>query len=627
MNRARDKLIALQFLAVVLPIAVVLLMQMAADARRAAALEHSRPLRILAAEARGNYKTFTNGAADAVDTGTLGGQSVEALHTAAARLAALVALGETGVAGDAAGVVQSLANTIKKGTTIQTLLPLRERILQGDTLTKTVDDEFERRDEFVVKDAIKSAVEQRRAVAGALVITAFLTVLFVMATRRRLKAQLEADISAERQRRAEVETISIRFGIATRAARAGVYELQRDGLDVWWSDTMHELYSQSPQTFRPTLASWLELIHPDDRAAAHAAITTAMREHRQLRSQYRVVRPDGSICHIASLAAVAKDSVSASPRLVGIDLDITERVEADERERKLQQQLRDASRQAGMAEIATNVLHNVGNVLNSVNVSARLVTDSIKASRAAGLGKVVALLQQHQADLGTFVSTDQRGKHLPDYLAQLSSHLTLDQQTTLQELESLRKNIDHIKDIVAMQQSYSKLVGVPESVAVASLVEDALRMTGGALTRDGLSLQCRFEDTPPIIVDKHKVLQILINLLRNAKHACEASGKLERQIVVSIAKHAGSVQIAVGDNGVGILPDHMTRIFSHGFTTKKNGHGFGLHSGALAARELGGALRVVSGGPGQGATFTLELPLESPQPDYGEPVLGKTAYG
>jgi signal transduction histidine kinase len=369
------------------------------------------------------------------------------------------------------------------------------------------------------------------------------------------------------------------------------------------------------------------LIHPDDRAAAHTAITTAMREHRQLRSQYRVVRPDGSVCHIASLAAVAKDSVSASPRLVGIDLDITERVEADERERKLQQQLRDASRQAGMAEIATNVLHNVGNVLNSVNVSARLVTDSIKASRAAGLGKVVTLLQQHQADLGAFVSTDQRGKHLPDYLAQLSSHLTLDQQTTLQELESLRKNIDHIKDIVAMQQSYSKLVGVPESVAVASLVEDALRMTAGALTRNGLSLQCRFEDTPPITVDKHKVLQILINLLRNAKHACEASGKPEGQIVVSIARHAGSVQIAVSDNGVGILPDHMTRIFSHGFTTKKHGHGFGLHSGALAARELGGALRVVSAGPGQGATFTLELPMESPQPVYGEPVLGKTAYG
>src|SRR5882757_3566762 len=115
MKRATDKLIALQFLAVVLPIAVVLLVQMVADARRAAALDHSRPLRILAQEARANYKTFTNGAADAVDTGTLGGQSVAALHTAAERLTRLADLGETAVVGEAAGVVQDLAATIPRG--------------------------------------------------------------------------------------------------------------------------------------------------------------------------------------------------------------------------------------------------------------------------------------------------------------------------------------------------------------------------------------------------------------------------------------------------------------------------------------------------------------------------------
>jgi signal transduction histidine kinase len=616
MKRATDKLIAMQFLAVVLPIAVVLLVQLAADARRAARLEHSRPLRILADEARANYKTFTNGAADAVDTGTLGVQSVKALQTAAARLTELADHGEAAVVGEAESAVKVLAATLSKGATLSTLISLRPRIIESDTLTKAVDDEFERRDEFVVKDAIASAVYQKRAVTGALIITAILTVLFVLATRRRLKARLEADISAERERRAALETISVRFGVATRAARAGVYELTGDGLDLWWSDTMHELYAQPPQDFRPTMAAWLGLIHPDDRQAAQTAITKAMREHSQLRSQYRIVRPDGSVCHIASLAAVSTDSIDASPRLVGIDLDITDRVEADERERQLQQQLHDASRQAGMAEIATNVLHNVGNVLNSVNISASIVTDRVKKPRSAGLGKVAALLQGQAADLVAFVANDERAKHLPVYLAQLAEHLARDQEVTLKELDLLRKNIDHIKEIVSMQQSYSKLVGVPERLAVANLVDDALRMNAGSFTRHGVNLKCEFEDVPEIVVEKHKVLQILVNLLRNARYACEASGKPDKEVVMRIAKQAAGVQIAVIDNGIGIQPDHMTRIFSHGFTTKKDGHGFGLHSGALAARDLGGALRVHSAGAGQGATFTLDLPFKSPEAIY-----------
>ena len=616
MKRATDKLIAMQFLAVVLPIAVVLLVQMAADARRAARLEHSRPLRILASEARANYKTFTNGAADAVDTGSLGAQSVKALQTAAARLTELADHGEAAVVGDAESDVKDLAATLSKGATLSTLIALRPRIIESDTLTKAIDDEFERRDEFVVKDAIASAVYQKRAVTGALIITAILTVLFVLATRRRLKARLEADISAERERRAVLETISVRFGVATRAARAGVYELTGDGLDLWWSDTMHELYAQPPQDFRPTMAAWLGLIHPDDRQAAQTAITKAMREHSQLRSQYRIVRPDGSVCHIASLAAVSTDSIDASPRLVGIDLDITDRVEADERERQLQQQLHDASRQAGMAEIATNVLHNVGNVLNSVNISASIVTDRVRKPRSAGLGKVAALLQEQAADMVGFVANDERARHLPVYLAQLAEHLARDQEVTLNELDLLRKNIDHIKEIVSMQQSYSKLVGVPERLAVANLVDDALRMNAGAFTRHGVNLKCEFEDVPEIVVEKHKVLQILVNLLRNARYACEASGKPDKEVVMRIAKQEAGVQIAVIDNGIGIQPDHMTRIFSHGFTTKKDGHGFGLHSGALAARDLGGALRVHSAGAGQGATFTLDLPFKSPEAIY-----------
>lgn len=135
-------------------------------------------------------------------------------------------------------------------------------------------------------------------------------------------------------------------------------------------------------------------------------------------------------------------------------------------------------------------------------------------------------------------------------------------------------------------------------------------MNSGAFSRHGVSLKCEFENVPDIVVEKHKVLQILINLLRNAKYACEASARTDKQVLICIANRAGGVRIAVTDNGIGIQPEHMTRIFSHGFTTKKNGHGFGLHSGALAAKDLGGALRVESAGLGTGATFTLDLPLK-----------------
>ena len=612
-TRSTDKLIALQFLAVVLPIAVVLLVQLAADARRAAALEHSRPLRMLAEEARADYTTFTNGAADAVDSGALGSQSAEALGRSAARLRQLAELGATTVTGDAPRVVAELARRLPNAAPLSVVLPLRDEIMRGERLTKTINEEFQRRDEAVVRDAIDSALHQKREVIAALVATAVLTVGFVLATRRRLKARLEADAAVERRRRAELETISIRFGVATQAARAGVYEVE-DGTDaVWWSETMYELYGRKPAEHHPTLSGWLEYIHPEDRDHAREAVAAALRERTQLCARYRAVRPDGSICHIETLAAVVSDSVDARPRLVGIDLDVTARVKAETRERALQAQLRDASRNAGMAEVATNVLHNVGNVLNSVNVSASLVMDSVKAPRVQALRMVAELLAQHRDRLAEFFATDSRAALLPDYLLELAQHLGAEQQATAQELASLRKNIDHIKEVVTMQQRYAKLAGVTETVSVAGLVEDSLRLIDGSPAARPVALEREFEAVPPIFVDKHKVLQILVNLVRNARHACEAAATDAGRIVVRVANRTGGVRVAVSDNGVGIAAENLTRIFSYGFTTKSNGHGFGLHSGALAARELGGALHVESPGPGRGATFTLDLPLQPPE--------------
>ncbi|HEY0340922.1 MAG TPA: ATP-binding protein, partial [Steroidobacteraceae bacterium] len=271
---------------------------------------------------------------------------------------------------------------------------------------------------------------------------------------------------------------------------------------------------------------------------------------------------------------------------------------------RVHRQLVEASRQAGMAEIATNVLHNVGNVLNSVNVSALLAADLARKSKVSGLSRVVALMREHEHDLGTFIGEDPRGRHLPVHLGHLAEHLKTEQETIVKELESLRTNIGHIKDIVAMQQNYAKVAGAREIIAAVDLVEDSLRMNEGALNRHRVEVVRDFADRPLLNVDKHKVLQILVNLVRNAKHACEESQVTERRITLKVDSAGERVYIRVADNGVGIPPENLTRIFNHGFTTRASGHGFGLHSGALAARELGGTLTVHSEGVGRGATFT-----------------------
>jgi signal transduction histidine kinase len=268
------------------------------------------------------------------------------------------------------------------------------------------------------------------------------------------------------------------------------------------------------------------------------------------------------------------------------------------------------ARQAGMAEVAIGVLHNVGNVLNSVNISSSVLADRLRQLKSERLSQAVALLRQNEKDLAAFLATDAKGKQMMPYLEMLAGHVAAEQAGALEELENLAKNIEHIKDIVAVQQSYATPVGLVEPVQVIDLVEDALRMNATGLARHEIHTAREYDPDPPMInADKHKILQILVNLIRNAKQACDDSGRTDKQLIVRVFNGNGSIKISATDNGVGIPPENLNRIFNHGFTTRKNGHGFGLHNAALAAKEMGGLLRVSSPGSGQGATFTLELPL------------------
>ncbi|MBT2298711.1 DAHL domain-containing protein [Pseudomonas fluorescens] len=286
----------------------------------------------------------------------------------------------------------------------------------------------------------------------------------------------------------------------------------------------------------------------------------------------------------------------------------------EERTRQLkdtQSELMDTARQAGMAEIATNVLHNVGNVLNSVNISADLISRKLRSSKALGLGKAMQLINEHPHDLGHFLTEDEKGKLLPGYLNQLVEAIAAEQQGLTDELAQLSKSVDHIKDIVSTQQSYAGANSLVEPLVVSELLEDALRMNSGALTRHHVTVLKEYGDVPRIMGDKHRLLLILINLISNAKYAMAGVSNHARNMTLKATViNDETLQISVKDEGEGIPAENMTRIFAHGFTTRKEGHGFGLHSCALAAIEMNGHLTAHSEGPGTGATFVLQLPLK-----------------
>jgi signal transduction histidine kinase len=293
-----------------------------------------------------------------------------------------------------------------------------------------------------------------------------------------------------------------------------------------------------------------------------------------------------------------------------LEREIEERRRIQMEVEKIHKEMLTTSRMAGMADVATNVLHNVGNVLNGVNVLAASIANHVQKSKVPAVTRLAGLLAEHKGDLGHFMTEDENGRHVPSHLDRLGAHLVDEQNKLLERVKLLTESVQHIKEIVATQQNYAKVSGVWETVPLPEIVEDALRMCSEALARHDIKVTRDYHEMPPATLDRHKVLQILFNLLDNAKLACTARNGVEPQITIRIRRQCDErISIEIADNGIGIAPKNMARIFTQGFSTRKDGHGFGLHSSLLAAQDMGGSLTVQSDGPGQGAAFVLEIPL------------------
>ena len=369
----------------------------------------------------------------------------------------------------------------------------------------------------------------------------------------------------------------------------------------------------APQSWLDTPNFWEEKLKPVDAAKAIQTVHLMAARGQPYSCEYRMIAADGRKVWIRESGTILSEN-GQPVAMRGIFQDITQHKLDAEQLDKLNRQLIDTSRSAGMADVATGVLHNVGNVLNSVSVSAALVADRLRRSKLANLRRATTMLREQNGHLAEFLTTNPKGKLLPEYLGTVVDQLAVEEAELITEVTSVGQHIEHIKEIVAMQQNYAKVSGVYENLPVAELVEDALRMNVAAFDRHQIEVSREFEENMPMVcVDRHKVLQILINIFRNAKHAMQTLSNHDHRMVVRVRMAADNkVTICVSDNGIGISADHLTKIFNHGFTTKKDGHGFGLHSGANAAKEMGGQLIAHSDGPGHGAEFTLELPIAAP---------------
>jgi PAS domain S-box-containing protein len=286
---------------------------------------------------------------------------------------------------------------------------------------------------------------------------------------------------------------------------------------------------------------------------------------------------------------------------------ITLRRETEEKLAKARQQLIETAHGAGMAEIATAVLHDIGNVLNSVNVSCDVILQALSKPTTEMLMRTNSLVIQNEGKLADFLTNDRQGQKVPELLNRIAEELFDERADILTEATSLRNNVSRIKDVISTQQTYAKAEYYVEEFHLNDVVDDAINIQ--LTNAQYLQVDRDYGATPTVSTQRTKLVMILMNILANARDAMAGNPISERFLDVKTGlQDDGMVFVSIGDNGEGISEENLTKIFTHGFTTKADGHGFGLHTCANLMTEMNGRLIAESEGPGQGSTFTLVFP-------------------
>jgi signal transduction histidine kinase len=289
-------------------------------------------------------------------------------------------------------------------------------------------------------------------------------------------------------------------------------------------------------------------------------------------------------------------------------MDITERVEAEERERSLQRKLRESVERAGVAQIATGVVDRVGDVLNNLGIASTAARRELQAPHLDRLQEASSMISSNRAKLATFLYEDARGRHFPELLSELSAHLAVNAQAVESELHTIDQLLDHLRCMVSAQQSLAQLGGLREPIRLQELVESALIVQ--ALDHSGIEVERVLDDLPPVATQRHKLLQIVVNLIDNARDAVRVGGTQPGRIIVRLHRESNFAVLSVEDTGIGMSADVISRLWQFGHTTKADGLGLGLHNSAHAAREIGATIEAHSEGLNKGSRFILRLPID-----------------
>lgn len=412
----------------------------------------------------------------------------------------------------------------------------------------------------------------------------------------------------------EMQALNDKLESAQHLARLGYWYHDRVKRENLWSKELYRMFGLENGKPAPSIELVITLIHDDDRPLVEESIRKAFTDGEKYEFEIRM-RAVNEIDNYKWYHIIGNPVLEADGsvnKLSGIAMDVTSRKKAEEELQYLHQQLVISARRAGMADVATSILHNVGNVLNSASVSVELLNEYAKCQHFEKLFATGRLLKENKSDLSEYLYGDNKGRLIPLYILTLTERLKDIQESIADEVKNLSKHIRHIKDITAMQQSLGTVTVASEKIFVPEIIDTAFSMCGDIFKNNRIKIKKNYDEQFFLTTDKAKLLQILVNLLQNSRDALTMGGEGRSRLLSLSVKKSGddNVDIIVQDNGIGISQEVLTRIFAFGYTTKKDGHGFGLHSSALAAKDLGGSLTAESDGINQGARFILNLPIK-----------------